>query len=98
MTESKYHKCQLCGAITDNFKDAIDHTLKHVTVERSYSVPYFYACPVCDRCFNTSNEMDECINKHLIILDGLGYVKAFTANRRGANTTTAGQTAERRQL
>ena len=70
----RLHKCILCGAITSNFDDAIKHALTHAAVARSYSTSYFYACPVCDRCYNTSGEMDECVHKHLIVLEKLGYI------------------------
>ncbi len=70
----KYHKCSLCGKITDNFHDAVNHALSHAVVARSYSTPHLYVCPVCNLCYETSSEMHECINKHLIVLEELGYI------------------------
>lgn len=68
------HKCILCGVTTDTFDDAIKHVLSHATVSRSYSTPYFYVCPVCDRCFSDTGELDACIKKHLAVLKEYGYI------------------------
>lgn len=70
----KYHKCSMCGEVSDNFHDAVNHALSHAFVTRSYSTPYLYVCPVCNLCYHTSYEMDECINKHLKVLEELGYI------------------------
>lgn len=70
----RYHKCSLCGVITDNFNDAINHALTHEMVARSYSTPYFYVCPVCDRCYYTTDELDACAKSHVAVLRQNGYI------------------------
>jgi len=71
----KHHKCSLCGKITDNFNAAVNHALSHAYVTRSYAESKgFYVCPVCNTCHDSKEETDECINKHLIVLEELGYI------------------------
>lgn len=70
----RYHKCSMCGEVSYNFHDAVNHALSHAFVARSYSTPHLYVCPVCNLCYKTSYEMDECINNHLKVLEELGYI------------------------
>lgn len=70
----KHHKCAMCGKITDNFNDAVNHALSHVTVARSYSFRGFHVCPLCSHCFDHESELQECMNQHLQTLVRMGYV------------------------
>lgn len=79
---SRYHKCAICGKISDNFNDAIDHALTHVTVQRSYSFKHgFYVCPLCSRCFNYEYELQDCMDQHGRKLKEMGYVITKGDNR-----------------
>lgn len=70
----KYYKCALCGKIMNSSNDAIDHAMSHEYAAELYSVPYFHVCPICNKCHDTSQNMDSCINAHIIRLKDLGYV------------------------
>ena len=71
----KYHECSMCGKITHNFNDAVNHALSHATVTRSYAASKgFYVCPVCNTCHNTEKDMKTCVNAHVLCLKELGYI------------------------
>lgn len=70
----KYHKCSMCGEVTNNFNDAVNHALSHVMVKRSYTAKGFYVCPLCNHCFDYENDLQDCMNQHLHKLKEMGYV------------------------
>ena len=74
----KFHKCSLCGRVTDNLYASIQHAMTHAYCTRSYSETNeskgFYVCPVCNRCHDSDVDMESCINSHILILRQLGYI------------------------
>lgn len=74
----KYHKCSLCGTITDNFNDAVNHAISHAHFPAPYAESKgLYVCPVCNTCSATEEDMKMCINKHLEVLERLDYIYPY---------------------
>lgn len=65
----------MCGKVTRNFVEAVNHGVSHATVARSYAgTKGFHVCPMCARCFYCEYEVTECLNQHIIVLKNLCYV------------------------